>query len=156
MTWLLNQGNSGYLPLAEWVSSTRFRRWVLTQSAFPLTDDVPAFLVANQLARRGPLRPSVIADVLEYGASNVSKCVARLEASGLVKRVVDPADDRAVLITLTDAGQEWAARLQAHNEQVLADILQDWTPAEVAILAVLDEKLEASMRSLMERQGPRE
>lgn len=61
--------------------------------AFPV-DDVSMFLVVNQLAYRGALRPTDIADALGLGRPNISRVAARLADERLIVRVADPGDER--------------------------------------------------------------
>lgn len=57
---------------------------------------------------RGGIRPSQrqLADHIGLDAIFVSKLIAALERSGLVKRAQHPSDSRAVELTLTDTGAE--------------------------------------------------
>ncbi|PWK76267.1 MarR family transcriptional regulator [Aminobacter sp. AP02] len=54
--------------------------------------------------RAGPIRQTALADRLGIEAMTLSGLVDRLEAKGFVERQPDPADRRAKLVTLTDAG----------------------------------------------------
>ncbi|MET8966220.1 MarR family winged helix-turn-helix transcriptional regulator [Streptomyces sp. NPDC004096] len=75
--------------------------------------------------RRGGLRPSQrqLADHTGLEALYVSKLARALEAAGLVDRVRDPADPRAVQLSLTTEGQQVARRaiqvVQRLHEQFL-------------------------------------
>ena len=53
-----------------------------------------------------PSRPSAIADGLGASRTTVSTAARALEARGLVERARDPEDARAVLLRLTDEGEE--------------------------------------------------
>jgi DNA-binding MarR family transcriptional regulator len=127
--------------LAMWAASGRLRRDLMAASAFPLPDDVPAFLVLNRLVYGGATRPSVLADALQTGPSNVSKIVRRLEAAGLTARVADPTDERAVLVTMTAAGREAAERIAEAGLGLAHDELGHLTADEVETLRVLLAKV---------------
>jgi DNA-binding MarR family transcriptional regulator len=127
--------------LAMWAASGRLRRDLMAASAFPLPDDVPAFLVLNRLVYGGATRPSVLADALQTGPSNVSKIVRRLEAAGLTARVADPTDERAVLVTMTAAGRQAAERIAAAGLGLAHDELGHLTADEVEALRVLLAKV---------------
>lgn len=80
------------------------------------------------LARAGePLTLSELASQLKCVRSNITQLVDRLEADGLVKRVDDPSDRRAVRALLTPLGME---RRTAGTEAV--GRLQDEVAARVA------------------------
>lgn len=143
-------GTFPHLPIVEWTSSRGYRLRVMQESSFPLDGDIPAFLVANQVARTGAQRPSNLATVLEYSASNVSKCVARLEDAGLARRVPDPQDDRAVLVALTSGGRIWAARMIAWDTARFESMMSGWSEAERLLFNVVMEKYAESARLLME------
>ena len=53
-----------------------------------------------------PSRPSAIADGLGVSRTTVSTAARALEARGLVARASDPGDARAVLLRLTEEGEE--------------------------------------------------
>lgn len=138
------------LPFVEWAGSRRHRLRLMRSSGFPLEDDVSAFLVAYQVARRGALRPSVLAATLEVTPSYIAKSAKRLEAVGLSVRMPDPDDDRAVLVALTPKGRAWAVRVMGIE---MDGLLEGWTEAELAVLALLLEKLNTSLRPQMAEDG---
>jgi len=72
------------------------------------------------VAAREPLTLSELAGRLRCVRSNITQLVDRLEADGLVQRVSDPADRRAIRAVVTElgaarraAGAETMSRLQA-------------------------------------------
>ncbi len=93
------------------MNSTTLRETVMAGSNFPLEDDMPAFLLVNQLIYRTTARPSEVADAIGTGRSNVSKIVRRLEHAGLVGRMPDPDDGRQSVIGLTAEGRQVAQRI---------------------------------------------
>jgi DNA-binding MarR family transcriptional regulator len=68
---------------------------------------VPKYFALQRLVEAGePVSLSSLALRQRCVRSNITQLVDRLEADGLVKRVDDPADRRAVLATVTSAGVE--------------------------------------------------
>ena len=57
------------------------------------------------VARRGPQRPSDLAQDLGVSAATAGRAVTRLARDGLVERYRDPDDGRSVLARLTGKGQ---------------------------------------------------
>lgn len=64
------------------------------------------------LARHGTMRLRDLTDHLHIAARSTTEVVDALEDRGLVERVQDPADRRATLVALTDAGTSTAAAIQ--------------------------------------------
>ena len=80
------------------------------------------FAALSALANAGqPLTLSEIAATLTCVRSNVTQLVDRLEADGLVDRISDPKDRRAVMARLTDLGRERQAAGAAQAQSVFAD-----------------------------------
>src|SRR6478609_5949660 len=67
--------------------------------------DQPSHQTLRHLLAWGAMRPTSLAEVLNTGASYVSKIVRRLEDDGLVRRTTDPTDRRATLVSLTPSGE---------------------------------------------------
>lgn len=91
------------------------------------------FGALTHLAEAGePLSLSECAKKMTCVRSNITQLMDRLEADGLVKRVEDPQDRRAVRAKLTplgikrqSAGAKAAAKVQAELLKTLDDIDQD-------------------------------
>lgn len=67
---------------------------------------LPKYSVLSELvATAAPLSLSELATRLSCVRSNMTQLVDRLEADGLVKRVDDPSDRRAVKAMITDIGR---------------------------------------------------
>jgi DNA-binding MarR family transcriptional regulator len=104
--------------------------------------------VLATLRRAGPpyrLRPTEFSGQLMLTSSGTTKRLDRLERAGLITRGPDPADRRAILITLTDQGRRLIDRAsEAHlaNEQRLLSVLTD---AERRRLADLLRKLRLGL-----------
>ncbi|MFJ2553083.1 MarR family winged helix-turn-helix transcriptional regulator [Microbacterium sp. NPDC087591] len=133
-----------------WASSGSRREDLLRRSGFPLSDDMLAFLVMNQLAYRGAARPTELADAAHTGRSNLSKVVRRLEAAELVGRMANPLDGRETMIALTPGGREVAKRIVAASEMDFAEAIDGWDDAE---RERLEELLVRLVRDLDRRVG---
>jgi DNA-binding MarR family transcriptional regulator len=67
----------------------------------------PKYLTLEQLVRAGePMSLSALADCRKCVRSNITQLVDRLESDGLVERVDDPIDRRAVRARVTALGIE--------------------------------------------------
>jgi DNA-binding MarR family transcriptional regulator len=95
----------------------------------------------------GDARPGDLATRLQIAPSVVSRAVVPLEQAGLVERRTDPADARAARLGLTAAGRR---RLEEAREDFavrFTPLLDDWDRADVAELARLMDRLEATLCS---------
>ena len=73
----------------------------------------PQYLVMLALWQHGPLSVKDLSRLLQLDPGTLSPLVKRLEGAGLVRRERDPRDERALAISLTDAGR--ALREQAER-----------------------------------------
>lgn len=131
-----------------WSTASSSRERLMRESEFPLHDDLPAFLLVNQLIYRGAVRPSDVADAIQTGTSNISKIVRRLEDADLVTRMADPKDDRATVIVLTEHGRSVAARISTSIDRTSMPAADGWTAEEFDSLERLMLKLVLSLDSL--------
>lgn len=113
--------------------------------------DPTSITAISVLGRLGALRPSVLAEHLATGASNVSKVLGRLEAAGLVERRKDERDARATLIQLTPAGDDVAAAFIRAGDGMLEELLDGWTEKERHLLTQLTQRLDISTRAFAAR-----
>ncbi|MDF3291573.1 MarR family winged helix-turn-helix transcriptional regulator [Streptomyces silvisoli] len=71
------------------------------------------------LAEHSPARVGDLAVWQRLATSTVSGLIGQMINSGLVARAVDPADRRASVVTLTDAGHaQLAAWVEAHEQRL--------------------------------------
>jgi len=116
----------------------------------PVTDgpvlERPALMLLIGAAERGPVRPSVLAEVLYLDLSTVSRQLAALETSGWVARERDPDDRRAFLVRITDQGRRVLDANLAARRALLKDLLTDWSEDErlefARLLGLLNKTLE--------------
>jgi len=103
---------------------------------------MPKFSVISELVRAGrPLSLGDLATRLSCVKSNMTQLVDRLEADGLVNRVDDPSDRRAVKAAVTDAGKEkqaaGAAEIDRLNEAFTAALRAEDRAAMERLLTAL-------------------
>jgi DNA-binding MarR family transcriptional regulator len=80
---------------------------------------MPKYSVLSELVSAGePLSLSELATRLSCVRSNMTQLVDRLEVDGVVKRVDDPADRRAVKAAITELGREKQAAGAAEIAQL--------------------------------------
>ncbi|WP_433655734.1 MarR family winged helix-turn-helix transcriptional regulator [Nocardia sp. CA-128927] len=99
------------------------------------------FDVLAALRRSGEpyeLNPSVLADTLMLSRAGMTGRLDRLESAGLVRRIADPDDRRAVRVALTDDGRKLIDRVvtaHAENETRMLAVLSATDRSELDRLA---------------------
>ena len=102
--------------------------------------DQPSHQTLRHLLASGSMRPTALAEVLNTGASYVSKIVRRLEDDGLVQRTTDPVDRRATLVSLTSAGETAALSVYALGDRMISEVLQGWSASDVRKYTALTQR----------------
>ena len=111
-----------------------------------------ATLVLNRLNREGPMRLTTLAEAEGASQSAMTQLVQRLERQGLVERRADPADGRASLVVIGEAGRRmWDGRADVRHQRIadmLADVGPDdrvalWLAAQV-VVRVLGQMRQAA------------
>ncbi len=109
-------------------------------------DDGPPLTATQRLAlfethEREPIRLTELAELLGVSPPTASRAVDALVEHGFVARAPDPADRRAVLLTLTSSGR---ARVQLRK----AEVLKAFLPAAATMAAADQERLIALLAEL--------
>ncbi len=111
----------------------------------------PSQSAALEAIADGARQVREVADACRQHVSSASRLVDGLVTTGLVSRTADPADRRAVCLTLTDAGRAEAERLTDFHVRMLARILESFTPEDADRLARLMERFaDAAEREITE------
>jgi DNA-binding MarR family transcriptional regulator len=97
---------------------------------------VDEHLVRTVLAK-GPVRVTDLAVWQGVDKSTITPQVRRLEERGLIKRSADPADRRAVLLSVTAKGRRTCERMDAAAVAFISDALHDWSEKDRTTFASL-------------------
>lgn len=103
--------------------------------------DVATFRLLVALDEAGPMRANALAGAVFSDPSTVSRQIGALVAAGHVERHPDPADRRASLLRLTEAG---SAALTAHRrirDEHIARVTAAWPVADRRRIAELLDRL---------------
>lgn len=85
-----------------------------------------------QLARHPDgLRMKSLSSYLMVTGGNITILTDQLVAEGLVDRIMDPADRRAMIVNMTPAGKDWFERIAVEHEQWLNELLGRLAPGEM-------------------------
>ena len=129
------------------VLSRLARQLNLSASGIGLSPTQLAIFTA--VARRGPVGLGRLAELESVNASMLSRVIGKLEATGLVERLVDPDDGRAFVVSVTPRGREAHQRIKEEKTAWLADQLAELDPHRARdLLAALPalEDLAAVLR----------
>ncbi|KRA66015.1 MarR family transcriptional regulator [Caulobacter sp. Root655] len=80
----------------------------------------PQYLVLSALWEIDGQSVGAIAERLGLDSSNVTPLVKRMEAAGLLSRERNPADERQVVVSLTDHGRDMQARSACLGQTLFA------------------------------------
>jgi DNA-binding MarR family transcriptional regulator len=123
------------------VSLARLARMLRREAPSPLGQSSLSTLAT--LAADGPLRVGDLASREGVRPPTMTKIIANLEEHGLTERLVDPADRRAGLVRLTQAGAEYVAGTRSARASQLAAHLAQLTPAQRRAIAAALPALDA-------------
>lgn len=91
---------------------------------------VAAATVLATLTREGPLRLTELAARASASQPGMTQLAARLERDGLVRRIADRHDGRAVLVEVTAAGRELVRRRRSERAVAVQRLLGRLSAAE--------------------------
>ncbi|MFI9628681.1 MarR family winged helix-turn-helix transcriptional regulator [Streptomyces sp. NPDC052042] len=92
--------------------------------------DRAAYLLLNRLDREGPMGVKALAAGMGIDSSTVTRQVAPLVDTGLVKRTSHPEDGRAVVLQLSPRGQERLNEVRSSRRELMTQVTESWTAVE--------------------------
>jgi DNA-binding MarR family transcriptional regulator len=134
------------VSLVRHLSSVRTWRRIAVATSTPL--DRARYIVLRAVSEHAPTRTSELADAVGVDQSTMSRHVKILEEAGYVSRVADPSDGRASALSITRAGARVMDRVRDARHQLIAEALDDWAPADRALLAPLLARLASDFDRL--------
>lgn len=87
----------------------------------PLGLTFPQYLVIMALTGDAPQTVGALGTQLDMDAGTITPLVKRLEAAGMVTRNRDPADERRVLVDLTEQGRQLEAGIRTVTDRIEAE-----------------------------------
>lgn len=128
---------------------TLMRQYTLARSrvAAAHRDDAPPVHLLAKIGEGEPRRAGELAAELCADPSTVSRQVAMLVSSGLVRRQSDPEDGRASILELTDSGRERLQQLFRQRESLFGSVIADWSEEDRTEFARLFRRYVESFES---------
>jgi DNA-binding MarR family transcriptional regulator len=110
------------------------------------------------LDRSGPCRLTALAAHEGVTQPAMTQLVDRLQGTGLLERVPDPADGRVVQVRITNEGRALLARRRAVRAERVAGLLDRLSPGDQALLSAALPALEAlaNTQRVDARAGPQQ
>ncbi|MEO6532163.1 MAG: MarR family transcriptional regulator [Pseudolysinimonas sp.] len=84
--------------------------------------------------RSGPIRPGDLAQREFVSAPTMTRTLRDLEKLGLVSREPDSRDGRSILVSVTPKGEHEVLRARSTRAELLAELLAQLEPEQVAAL----------------------
>lgn len=100
-----------------------------------------AYSVLFTLQREGPQRMTAISKHLGIGKPTLSRQLSTLAHRGFITKQADPADGRALVISLTEEGRTRLESAQKDRSERYLHMLQPWSEEEIVSLSGLLHKL---------------
>ncbi|MFE2990290.1 MarR family winged helix-turn-helix transcriptional regulator [Streptomyces sp. NPDC059262] len=102
----------------------------------------------GRLGREGPYRLSELARAEGVSQPNMTQLVTRMERAGLVRRVADDNDGRAVLVEATDSGLDVFRQRRAERAHALHLLVKGLTEPEQQAVHIALPALARAIQSL--------
>ncbi|WP_405489541.1 MarR family winged helix-turn-helix transcriptional regulator [Streptomyces sp. NBC_00096] len=111
--------------------------------------DRAAYLLLNRLDLEGPMGVKALAGGMGIDSSTVTRQVAPLVDSGLVKRTSHPEDGRAVVLALSPRGLARLEEVRSSRRELMARVTEGWDEAERESFTGLLTRFNVSLSELM-------
>jgi DNA-binding MarR family transcriptional regulator len=115
--------------------------------------DRAAYLLLNRLDNEGPMGVKALAASMGIDSSTVTRQVAPLVDTGLVKRTSHPEDGRAVVLQLSPRGAARLEEVRSSRRQLMAELTDDWAPEEREAFCTLLTRFNTALSSRMASAG---
>ncbi|WP_330461943.1 MarR family transcriptional regulator [Streptomyces sp. NBC_00820] len=115
--------------------------------------DRAAYLLLNRLDKEGPMGVKALASSMGIDSSTVTRQVAPLVDTGLVKRTSHPEDGRAVVLQLSPRGAARLEEVRVSRRQLMAELTQDWAPEEREQFCALLTRFNTALSTRMTVPG---
>jgi DNA-binding MarR family transcriptional regulator len=102
--------------------------------------DATTYPVLSGLARTGPTTSTELATAIGLDRTATTRYASRLQSAGLLRRVSDDQDRRAIQLELTQAGHDAVAAMRRTLSKLFDDMLATWPPGEAEQFAASLER----------------
>jgi DNA-binding MarR family transcriptional regulator len=118
--------------------------------------DRAAYLLLNRLDHEGPMGVKALAGAMGIDSSTVTRQVAPLVDSGLVKRTSHPEDGRAVVLALSPRGRGRLDEVRDSRRRLMAEVTATWSTQERETFADLLSRFNSALAEWHAATGQRD
>ena len=104
--------------------------------------------VMGRVGRAGPMTPGQLAKSEHVQPPSMTRIIERLETRGFLRRTPDPNDRRQVLVSRTDAGNDFVERSRA--------VRTAWLTQQISHLEPEDQRLISAAAAALTRLAEQE
>ncbi|MCB5170447.1 MarR family transcriptional regulator [Streptomyces bambusae] len=115
--------------------------------------DRAAYLLLNRLDLEGPMGVKALAAGMGIDSSTVTRQVAPLVDTGLVKRTSHPEDGRAVVLALSPRGLARLEDVRSSRRELMAQVTEGWSEDERESFTALLTRFNVSLSERMAAAG---
>lgn len=115
--------------------------------------DRAAYLLLNRLEQQGPVGVKALAQAMGIDSSTVTRQVAPLVDGGLVDRVPNPNDGRAVLLELSARGRQRLEEVRLSRQELMRILVSDWPEEQRAQFCELLTQFNLAMHNYNPQPG---
>lgn len=116
--------------------------------------DRAAYLLLNRLEQEGPMGVKALAAGMGIDSSTVTRQVAPLVDSGLIKRTSHPEDGRAVVLQLSPRGSSRLDEVRYSRRALMGRLTEDWSPEERDTFCSLLTRFNSALASAHSTVSP--
>jgi DNA-binding MarR family transcriptional regulator len=113
--------------------------------------DRAAYLLLNRLDHEGPMGVKALAEAMGIDSSTVTRQVAPLVDTGLVKRTSHPEDGRAVVLQLSPRGKARLDEVRASRREWMDQVTDGWDEEERQAFTRLLTKFNSALAARQAR-----
>ncbi|MFH8365926.1 MarR family winged helix-turn-helix transcriptional regulator [Streptomyces sp. NPDC018031] len=110
--------------------------------------DRAAYLLLNRLDQEGPMGVKALAAGMGIDSSTVTRQVAPLVDSGMVKRTSHPEDGRAVVLQLSPRGKARLEEVRSSRRDLMALVTEEWTSDERDVFCELLTRFNTALSAV--------
>lgn len=118
--------------------------------------DRAAYLLLNRLDLEGPMGVKALAAGMGIDSSTVTRQVAPLVDTGLVKRTSHPEDGRAVVLELSVRGLNRLEEVRSSRRELMSQVTDGWTEEERDSFCTLLTRFNSALSARQSGPAPAE
>lgn len=117
--------------------------------------DRSAYTVLNRIEVEGPMSVGQLSDAFGLDTSTLHRQTSAMMRAGLIERIPDPDGGMARKFRITAEGAQRLAAERTYNVDALEEILDEWSPSDVAAFAEFLKRFNTDIERRDQRPWPR-